>query len=360
MTAASWVPGADGSPYGVQTLPYGVFLRGRQVPTVGVRVADFVLDLAAAERVDLVDAGGAFFASTLNAFMALGPTAWDRVRGQLVGLLTDPAARPAVEPLLVPLAECTLQLPFEVADYVDFYSSEQHASNVGQIFRPGQPPLQPNWKHLPIGYHGRAGTVVVSGTDVVRPCGQRREPGEDLRYGPSVRLDIEAEVGFVVGVPSALGEPVPRRTPSRITCSASCCSTTGRRATCRPTSTVPLGPFLGKSFATSISAWVTPLAALAAARVPAPQQDPPVARYLARDRAIRLRPVVVRGVERHRGVAATVPDDVLDAGPAAGAHDVQRCVAADRRSLRLGHRLRSGSREQPDRSWNVRGTAPSR
>jgi fumarylacetoacetase len=279
MTAASWVPGADGSPYGVQTLPYGVFLRGRQVPTVGVRVADFVLDLAAAERADLVDASGAFFASTLNAFMALGPTAWDRVRGQLIGLLTDPTARPTVEPLLAPLAECTLLLPFEVADYVDFYSSEAHAINVGQIFRPGQPSLQPNWKHLPVGYHGRAGTVVVTGTDVVRPRGQRREPGEDLRYGPSVRLDVEAEVGFVVGVPSALGVPVSADAFTDHVFGVVLLNDWSARDL-QSYETVPLGPFLGKSFATSISAWVTPLAALAAARVPAPQQDPPVARYL--------------------------------------------------------------------------------
>ena len=279
MTAASWVPGADGSPYGVQNLPYGVFVRGRQVPTVGVRVGDFVLDLAAAERVDLVDAGGAFFASTLNAFMALGPIAWDRVRRQLVGLLTDPTARHAVEPILLPLADCTMLLPFEVADYVDFYSSEAHAANVGQIFRPGQPPLQPNWKHLPVGYHGRAGTVVVTGTDVVRPCGQRREPGEQLRYGPSVRLDIEAEVGFVVGVPSALGEPVDADAFADHVFGLVLLNDWSARDL-QSYETVPLGPFLGKSFATSISAWVTPLSALAAARVAAPKQDPPVARYL--------------------------------------------------------------------------------
>jgi fumarylacetoacetase len=279
VTAASWVPGADGSPYGVQTLPYGVFVRGRQVPTVGVRVADFVLDLAAAERIDLVDAGGAFFASTLNAFMALGPTAWDRVRGQVVALLTDAAARPVVESLLVPLTDCTLLLPFEVADYVDFYSSEAHATNVGQIFRPEQPSLPANWKHLPIGYHGRAGTVVVTGTDVVRPRGQRREPGENVRYGPSVRLDIEAEVGFVVGVPSALGEPVGTGSFTDHVFGLVLLNDWSARDL-QSFETVPLGPFLGKSFATSISAWVTPLAALAAARVPAPVQQPPVARYL--------------------------------------------------------------------------------
>jgi fumarylacetoacetase len=279
MTATSWVPGADGSPYGVQTLPYGVFIRGRQVPTVGVRVADFVLDLAAAERIDLVDAGGAFFASTLNAFMALGPTAWDRVRGQVIALLTDPAARPVVESLLVPLVDCTLLLPFEVADYVDFYSSESHATNVGQIFRPEQPALPANWKHLPIGYHGRAGTVVVTGTDVVRPSGQRREPGENVRYGPSVRLDIEAEVGFVVGVPSALGAPVSAGAFADHVFGAVLLNDWSARDL-QSFETVPLGPFLGKSFATSISAWVTPLAALAAARVPAPVQQPPIARYL--------------------------------------------------------------------------------
>ena len=285
MTPTSWVPGTDGSPYGVQTLPYGVFMRDGAAPAIGVRVGDFVLDLGAAERAGLVDADGALGGATLNSFMAQGRASWRRTRARIVDLLTDASALSRVQPLLIPLAQCEMRLPFEVADYVDFYSSEHHATNVGQIFRPGQPPLTPNWRHLPIGYHGRAGTVVVSGTDVVRPCGLRRETPDDVAYGPSLRLDIEAEVGFVVGVPSAQGERVGVDAFADHVFGVVLLNDWSARDI-QSFETVPLGPFLGKSFATSISAWVLPIDALQAAKVPAPPQDPPVAPYLrASDRS---------------------------------------------------------------------------
>ncbi|OZV79735.1 fumarylacetoacetase [Micromonospora echinospora] len=273
----SWVTGAAGSPYGVTNLPYGVFRHGGREPRIGVRVADLVLDLTGAEEAGLVLAAGAFGRPTLNDFMALGRPQWTAVRQRLVELLTDPQHRPAVEPLLVPLAEVEMALPFEVADYVDFYSSEHHASNVGQIFRPGQPPLLPNWKHLPVGYHGRAGTVVVSGTPVVRPCGQRAADGPV--FGPSVRLDIEAEVGFVVGVGSPLGHRVSADDLTDHVFGVVLVNDWSARDI-QAWEYQPLGPFLGKSFATSISAWVTPLDALADAFVPAPEQDPTVLDYL--------------------------------------------------------------------------------
>ncbi|MFI6823562.1 fumarylacetoacetase [Micromonospora sp. NPDC050187] len=274
----SWVTGAEGSPYGVTNLPYGVFRHGGREPRIGVRVADLVLDLAGAEEAGLVLAAGAFGRPTLNDFMALGRPQWTAVRQRLVELLTDPQHQPAVEPLLVPLAEVELALPFEVADYVDFYSSEHHASNVGQIFRPGQPPLLPNWKHLPVGYHGRAGTVVVSGTPVVRPCGQRASADGPV-FGPSVRLDIEAEVGFVVGVGSPLGHRVPVDDLADHVFGVVLVNDWSARDI-QAWEYQPLGPFLGKSFATSVSAWVTPLDALADAFVPAPEQDPAVLDYL--------------------------------------------------------------------------------
>ncbi|MEU4644241.1 fumarylacetoacetase [Micromonospora sp. NPDC023814] len=274
----SWVTGADGSPYGVANLPYGVFRQGEREPRVGVRIADFVLDLAGAEAAGLVLAAGTLGRPTLNDFMALGRPQWTAVRQRVTELLTDAAHRPAVEPLLVPLDEVRMVLPFDVADYVDFYSSEHHAGNVGQIFRPGQPPLLPNWKHLPIGYHGRAGTVVVSGTPVVRPSGQRATPQGPVT-GPSVRLDIEAEVGFVVGVPSRLGTRVPAEDFADHVFGVVLVNDWSARDI-QAWEYQPLGPFLGKSFATSVSAWVTPLDALGDAFVPAPDQDPPVADYL--------------------------------------------------------------------------------
>jgi fumarylacetoacetase len=175
-----------------------------------------------------------------------------------------------------------LHLPFTVADYVDFYCSLDHASNVGRIFRPDAEPLLPNWRHLPVGYHGRAGTVVVSGTPVVRPCGQRRPPGADApTYGPSVRLDIEAEVGFVIGAGSRLAEPVPIGDFADHVFGVVLLNDWSARDI-QAWEYQPLGPFLGKSFATSISPWVVPLEALEAARVEGPAQDPAPLPYLRR------------------------------------------------------------------------------
>src|SRR5690554_7205922 len=195
----TWVPGAADSGYGIAHLPYGVLAAGQQ-RRPAVRIGDYALDLAAAEEAGLLDAGGRFRGTDLNPFLAAGPAQWQAVRERVRELLTDPAARPAVEPLLRPAAGAVL--PFQVADFVDFYSSEHHAANVGRIFRPDRPDLPANWRHLPAGYHGRAGTVVVSGTPVVRPCGQYLEQAGAPRFGPSTKLDLEAEVGFVVGVRS--------------------------------------------------------------------------------------------------------------------------------------------------------------
>jgi len=276
----SWVGDVTGSGFGLAHLPYGVVRRGAAEPVVACRIGAYALDLAAAERVGLVEAGGAFQRPTLNAFLALGRPEWARVRERITELLADPDHRPAVKPLLHNVSELEYELPIEVADYVDFYSSEHHAANVGRIFRPGQPELLPNWRQLPVGYHGRAGTVVVSGTPVVRPAGQRRE-GD---FGPTARLDIEAELGFVVGVGSALGRPVPAGDFRDHVFGVVLVNDWSARDI-QAWEYQPLGPFLAKAFATSVAAWITPLAALDAARVPAPPQAPAVLPYLVeRDR----------------------------------------------------------------------------
>ena len=274
----TWVQGALGSPYGTHNLPYGVFRHDGGGPGVGVRIGDHVFDLDAAEEAELILAGGALRRPTLNDFMALGRPQWRAVRARIRELLTDESHRAAVEPLLIPLDAVELALPFAVGDYVDFYSSEHHASNVGLIFRPGEPPLLPNWRHLPIGYHGRAGTIVVSGTPIARPDGQRATP-EGPVFGPSTRLDIEAEVGFVVGVPSAPGEPVTVDRFADHVFGVVLVNDWSARDL-QAWEYRPLGPFLAKSFATSVSPWVVPLDALAHAWVPAPDQDPPVLDYL--------------------------------------------------------------------------------
>lgn len=274
----SWVDGAAGSAYGVHNLPYGVFTQPGRAARIGVRVGDLVLDLDGAEAAGLVLAGGALRRPTLNAFLALGRAQWTTVRQRIVELLTTRRHQAAVAPLLIPLDQVDLVLPFEVADYVDFYSSEQHAGNVGQIFRPGRPALLPNWRHLPVGYHGRAGTVVVSGTPIVRPTGQRATPDGPV-YGPTTRLDIEAEVGFVVGVPSALGQRVGVDDFAAYVFGLVLVNDWSARDI-QSWEYQPLGPFLGKSFATSVSPWVVPLEALADAWLSAPVQEPPVLDYL--------------------------------------------------------------------------------
>ncbi|MCW2499555.1 MAG: fahA [Frankiales bacterium] len=244
--------------FGREVLPYGVFSVGAGPRRVGVAVDDGVLDLAEA-------LGPSWEVPSLNPFLAQGRARWTAVREQVRGLLDQP---------LVPASEVSLHLPFEVADYVDFYASEQHATNLGRMFRPDGDPLLPNWKHLPVGYHGRAGTVVVSGTDVRRPAGLR---GAGPAYGPSEKLDVEVEVGFVVGVGSELGSPVSTAAFEEHVFGIVLLNDWSARDI-QAYEYVPLGPFLGKSFATSISPWVVPLEALD--RVPVPVQDPPVADYL--------------------------------------------------------------------------------
>ncbi|WP_051637110.1 fumarylacetoacetase [Rhodococcus sp. UNC363MFTsu5.1] len=259
---------------GLDLLPYGVFSTGALHRHIGVAIGDHVLDLTS-----VVDEA-ALRSTTLNAFLALGRARWAEVRTEITELLSDPAHRQRVQPYLHPLSEAQMHLPFDVADYVDFYASEPHATNLGRMFRPGQPPLPPNWKHLPIGYHGRAGTVVPSGTAVVRPTGQRKAPDEQAPTdGPTRRLDFEVELGYVVGIPSDLGTCVRTDDFADHVFGVVLLNDWSARDL-QSWEYVPLGPFLGKSFATSISPWVVPLAALEAARRPGAAQDPGPLEYL--------------------------------------------------------------------------------
>ncbi|MGH3495929.1 MAG: fumarylacetoacetase [Nocardioidaceae bacterium] len=278
--ATSWVKGAAGSGHDVDHLPYAVFSVNEDQPRVGARIGDQVVDLAPIAAADMLAGAEMFAQPTLGLLMSAGRTTWASTREWLRGLLTDPAERDLVEPHLVAITDVALHEPFAVADYVDFYCSLDHASNVGRIFRPDAEPLLPNWRHLPVGYHGRAGTVVISGTDVVRPCGQRKLAGSTTpEYGPSQRLDIEAELGIVVGAGSRLGERVRTDEFAQHAFGVTLLNDWSARDI-QAWEYVPLGPFLGKSFATSISPWVTPLAALEAARVSLPGQDPEPLAYL--------------------------------------------------------------------------------
>jgi fumarylacetoacetase len=305
---------------------FGVFRRPGEQPRVGWRAGDGVLDLA--------PLGERFAQPSLNALLAAGPEAWADAVGRARALDPDGA---------VPLAEVELLLPFAVADYVDFYSSLEHATNLGRLFRPDSEPLLPNWRWLPIGYHGRAGTVVVSGSEIARPSGQSRAPGAaEPSFGPSRRLDVELELGFVVGVPSRHGEPVPVEAFAEHVFGVVLVNDWSARDV-QAWEYQPLGPFLGKSFATSISAWVTPLALLEDARVEAPAQEPPPVPHLAggRDWALDLAlEVELNGEIVSRGNAAglywTMPQQLAHA-------------TSNGASLRPGDLMASGTISGPDR-----------
>jgi fumarylacetoacetase len=252
--------------FGLDHLPYGAVrtAEGRWVAVV--RYLDRLLDLSTIDS-------ELFASGTLDAFLAAGRETWTQVRSAAADALRSDRA-----PLL-DLAAVRPVLPYQVADYVDFYASEQHATNAGRIFRPGSAPLTPNWKRLPVGYHGRAGTVVVSGTPIRRPRGQFPSETGPIDYAPTRRLDLEAEVGFVVGAASAPGEPIPVASFADHVLGVSLLNDWSARDI-QGFETVPLGPMLGKSFATSVSAWITPLAALERAWCPPPARDPHPPRHL--------------------------------------------------------------------------------
>jgi fumarylacetoacetase len=273
----TWVDVPAGSDFPVENLPYGAFSTGDGAPRIGVAIGDQVLDLA-----PVLD-DPVFAEPTLNRFVDQGRPRWREVRARITDLLTDDRHRSAVQPHLVARSSVTLHLPITVGDYVDYYASEDHASNLGRMFRPDQAALTPNWKWMPIGYHGRSGTIVVSGTPVVRPSGQRKAPSEPApTFGPSRRLDIEAELGFVVGPGTRLGEPVPLdRTPEHLFGVVLVNDWSSRDL--QAWEYVPLGPYLGKSFATSVSPWVVPFDALEEARIAPPSRDPAPLPYLSGD-----------------------------------------------------------------------------
>jgi fumarylacetoacetase len=278
----SWLDLPDDTLFGLANLPYGVFSTAGDDDRrrVGVAIGERVLDAGAVAAATGAPFAGLLAGPLLDPLLAAGRPTWQQVRAEITEWLTDRAFADRVRPHLHSREAVVLHLPFTVADYVDFYTSEHHATNVGRIFRPDSAPLTPNWKHLPIGYHGRAGSVVVSGTPVVRPCGQRKAPADPAPvFGASVRLDLEAEVGFVVGTGSPMGSRVPVADFAEHVFGAFLLNDWSARDL-QAWEYVPLGPFLGKSFATSISPWVVPLDALAHARVAPPPRDPEPLGYL--------------------------------------------------------------------------------
>jgi fumarylacetoacetase len=277
----SWLDLPADHPFGLATLPYGIFSTDDpDLRRVCVRIGEFVLDAGVAAEFVGMESGICWMQPSLNPFLSLGRPAWQAARRWLIEVLSNPAHRDGIEPHLIPLADVTLHLPVEVGDYVDFYASEHHATNMGRILRPDGDALPASWKHLPIGYHGRSSTVVPSGTDIVRPMGQLRAATEKApSFGPSLKLDFEAELAFVVGGRTEIG--------SRVSVDDACDHIFGvalfndwSARDIQAWEYVPLGPFLGKSFGSSLGCWVVPMDALVAAKVPLPQQDPEPMRYL--------------------------------------------------------------------------------
>jgi len=256
--------------FGAANLPYGVDSSGRVVVAHG----DEVIDLASVPGLDVEPA--VWTSGSLNAFMALGPDAWAHTRLRLQEVVADLPA-----PARRPRSATRLRLAWEVGDYTDFYACREHAEAMGRMLRPAEEPLPPAWLHLPIGYHGRAGTVVVSGSPVPRPNGLL--PGaEGPIFGASARLDAEVELGFVVGTTVPRGQSVAARDADRYVFGVVLVNDWSARDI-QSFEYRPLGPFLGKSFATSVSPWVVPLAALEPWRVDGPVQDPKPAEYLQVD-----------------------------------------------------------------------------
>jgi fumarylacetoacetase len=275
----SWTEVPDEDPFGVDNLPYGSAADLTGGAFAVVRIGDRALDLSQAFAAIEPDLAPLFARGTLDGLLEAGPPAWTQARATVKSWLTDPAYRSEVEPLLRPVAGLDLRLPFTVADYADFYANEHHAVNASRIFRPGSVGVAPNWRHLPIGYHGCAGTVVVSGTPIRRPRGQYRDADGTVRFGPSQRLDLEAEVGFVVGAASQPGTAVSVAGFGAHVFGV-CLVNDWSARDIQAWESTPLGPFLGKSFGTSVSAWITPLEALDRAWIAPPPRDPEPLPYL--------------------------------------------------------------------------------
>jgi len=286
----SFIPVDPNSDFPIQNLPYGVFSARGLAPRVGVAIGDYVLDLWELEQdgrfAGLEDGElGVFSSPGLNRFMALGPKIWTETRARISELLSadHPELRDNEElrtRALVPIAYAKLHMPFTVAGYTDFYSSKEHATNVGVMFRGKDNALQPNWLHMPIGYNGRASTVVVSGTKVRRPRGQLKPPNVELpMFGACKRLDFELEMGVVVGQASRMGEMLSEQQAEEMIFGFVLLNDWSARDI-QQWEYVPLGPFQAKAFATSISPWIVTREALEPFRLHGPKQDPVPLPYL--------------------------------------------------------------------------------
>lgn len=279
------------SHFPIQNLPYGVFRPLTMgVPRIGVAIGDYVLDLSVLDAEGYfdgtdVDGKGVFEQASLNEFMALGTKAWRDVRRRIQQLLHEDESilrdNYALRDIaLIPQKNVKMLLPAQIGDYTDFYASKEHATNVGIMFRGKENALMPNWTHLPVGYHGRASSVVLSGTDVRRPQGQTKPANSNAPlFGPSCQLDLELEVGWFIGPGNERGKSIALENAEEQIFGLVLVNDWSARDI-QSWEYQPLGPFLAKSFATSISPWVVPLEALEPFRVAGPDQEPEPLPYL--------------------------------------------------------------------------------
>ena len=273
------------SDFPIQNLPYGIFsTQANPSPRVGTRLGDVVVDLSLLDDEGRFDKKYGFFAdATLNRFMASGREVWREIRQRLIKLLREEQASINAE-ALIPANEMQMHLPVSIGDYTDFYASREHATNVGIMLRGKENALMPNWLHLPVGYHGRASSVIVSGADVTRPCGQVKRKDAPLEFTASRQLDFELEMGFFVGTGNELGEPISIDDAHEHIFGMVLLNDWSARDI-QAWEYQPLGPFLAKNFATSISPWVVTMDALEPFRVKSPKQEPAPLPYLASDPA---------------------------------------------------------------------------
>jgi len=285
----SWVNISPDTDFPIQNLPYGIFSIDGHPPRAGIAIGDYVLDLSKLQDSGLISIPGlpwgVFAKSTLNSFIGLGKEITNPVRERISELLQTECEelKNRVElrhECLIRRDEVTLHLPLQIGDYTDFYSSEQHAYNVGCMFRDPDNALLPNWKHLPVGYHGRASSIVVSGTEINRPKGQQKPNDQDPPiFGPTRLLDFELEMAFVIGKGTELGESIST-TQAEDHIFGLCLFNDWSARDLQKWEYVPLGPFLAKNFASSVSPWIVTLEALEPFRIAGSKQIPKVLPYL--------------------------------------------------------------------------------
>lgn len=283
-TLKPWVHIPKNSEFSIYNLPFGIFSTSIKNSRIGVAIGNQVLDLKSVADAGLFDEmefdKSVLESNYLNDFIALGKPVTNQIRHRIQQTLcNEDSLLKSVPRVFDELEEVTMHLPIKIGDYTDFYSSREHATNVGKMFRDPENALLPNWKHMPVGYHGRASSIVVSGTEIKRPNGQTNPDGDNPLFGPTKKLDFELEMAFIVGKSSELGESISAAEAEESIFGLMLFNDWSARDI-QKWEYVPLGPFLGKSFASSVSPWIVTMEALEPFRVKGPEQNPKPLEYL--------------------------------------------------------------------------------